>query len=185
MLPEIRELIATKNKRVIRNVAQYFEPADIAEVWTELTLRDRLTFFSALDTKFAADIFEFLKDDHKIELLNKLSTQRRKAILNEMSPDDRTDLFSILPNEEVEKLIPLLEESEQVRARELLSYKGTTAGGLMTTDYISVPENIKIAQVLRELRSKAKEIDFIQNIYIVDGCYLIERFTHSKSFKKS
>jgi len=168
MLPEIRELIATKNKRVIRNVAQYFEPADIAEVWAELTLRERLTFFNALDTKFTTDIFEFLKDDQKIELLNKLSAQRKKAILNEMSPDDRTDLFSILPNEEVEKLIPLLEENEQVRARELLSYKGTTAGGLMTTDYVSAPENIKIAQVLRELRSRAKEIDFIQNIYIVD-----------------
>jgi magnesium transporter len=168
MLPEIKELIASKKKKAIRKVTPYFDPADIAEVWSELTLDEKLIFFNALDKKFATDIFEFLKEDEMIELLNNLDTVRKLKILNEMSPDDRTDLFSILPNEEVEKLIPLLEEDEQIRARELLSYKGNTAGGLMTTDYITVSENMKISQVMRELRNKVKEIDFIQNIYVVD-----------------
>lgn len=168
MLPEIKELIVSKKTRAIRKVASYFEPADIAEVWSELILDEKLVFFNALDKKFATDIFEFLKEDEMIELLNNLDTNRKQAILNEMSPDDRTDLFSILPNEEIEKLIPLLEKDEQARARELLTYKGNTAGGLMTTDCITVPETIKIAQVLKELRTKAKDIDFIQNIYVVD-----------------
>jgi magnesium transporter len=101
-------------------------------------------------------------------LLDNLSMQRKREILNEMSPDDRTDLFAILPATEVEKLIPLLDENEQIRTRELLAYKANTAGGLMTTDFITVSENMKIGQVLRELRSKVKDIDFIQNIYVVD-----------------
>jgi len=169
ILPEIKELIASKKKRALRKIASYFDPADIAEVWVELTLNEKLIFFSALDTKFAADVFEFLKDEQMLELLNNLTLKRKREILNEMSPDDRTDLFEVLPDEEVEKLIPLLEENEQIRTRELLAYKENTAGGLMTTDFINVSENIKIGQVLRELRSKAKDIDFIQNIYVVDN----------------
>jgi len=169
ILPEIKELIASKKKRALRKIASYFDPADIAEVWAELTLNEKLIFFSALDTKFAADVFEFLKDEQMLELLNNLTLKRKREILNEMSPDDRTDLFEVLPDEEVEKLIPLLEENEQIRTRELLAYKENTAGGLMTTDFINVSENIKIGQVLRELRSKAKDIDFIQNIYVVDN----------------
>ncbi|HEC77551.1 MAG TPA: magnesium transporter [candidate division WOR-3 bacterium] len=168
ILPEIKELIAGKKKRVIKKVASYFEPADIADIWQELTLDEQLTLFNAVDTKFAADIFEFLKEDQMIELLNVISAEKKKEILNEMSPDDRTDLFAILPEEETAKLIPLLEEEEQLRARELLAYKQNTAGGLMTTDFITVPEDVKIGYVLRELRQKAKDIDFIQNIYVVD-----------------
>ncbi len=168
ILPEIKELIGTTDKPAIKRVTSYFEPADIAEIWSELSSEEQLILLNALDTKFAADIFEFLKEDQMIELLNRLKTARKKDILNEMSPDDRTDLLALLPEEETEKLLPLLEEEEQVRTRELLAYKENTAGGLMTTDYISVPESASISNVLRELRTKAKDIDFIQKIYIVD-----------------
>lgn len=168
ILPEIKELISSKKKRPIRKVVSYFEPADIAEIWSELTLDEQLILFNALDIKFAADIFESLKEDQMIEILNTVSVEKKKAVLNEMSPDDRTDLFAILPDEETEKLIPLLDEDEQKRTRELLAYKENTAGGLMTTDYITVPEDVKIGYVFRELRNKAKDIDFIQYIYVVD-----------------
>jgi len=168
ILPEIKELLASKQKRTIRKVVSYFEPADIAEVWAEFSVDEKLKLFSVLNTKVAADIFEFLREDQMVELLDNLKTERKVDILNEMSPDDRTDLFAILPAEEVEKLIPLLEPDEQKRARELLAYKANTAGGLMTTDYITVSENVNIASVLKEFRTKAKDIDFIQNIYVVD-----------------
>jgi len=168
LLPEIKELIASKKKGAIRKVTSYFEPADIAEAWSELSLKEQLVLLNAVETKFAADIFEFLKEDQMIELLNNLKVEKKKDILNEISPDDRTDLFASLPREETDKLIPLLEEEEQIRARELLAYKETTAGGLMTTDYITISEDVKVGNALRELRNKARDIDFIQNIYIVD-----------------
>jgi len=168
LLPEIKELLAAKQKRMIRKVVSYFEPADIAEAWTDFTHDERLKLFNMLDTKSAADIFEFLREDQMIELLTSLPTGKMINVLNEMSPDDRTDLFAVLPTEEVEKIIPLLDAEEQKRARELLAYKGNTAGGLMTIDYITVSENANIADALRELRAKGKDIDFIQNIYVVD-----------------
>lgn len=168
ILPEIKELIASKKKRAIRIATSYFEPADIAEVWTELTPHEQLVLFNSLNTRFATDIFEFLSEEQMLELLSKITTTRKKEILNEMSPDDRTDLFASLPEEETESLIPLLDEDEQSRARELLAYKSNTAGGLMTTDFITVPEDTTIAQVLKIVREKAKEIDFINYIYIVD-----------------
>jgi magnesium transporter len=168
ILPEIKELIATRKKRAIRIVTSYFEPADIAEIWPELTSKEQLILFNALNTRFATDIFEFLQVDQMLELLSKITTARKKEILNEMSPDDRTDLFASLPEQETESLIPLLDEEEQSRARELLAYKSNTAGGLMTTDFITAREDITIAQVLKILREKAKEIDFINYIYIVD-----------------
>ncbi|MBN2620719.1 magnesium transporter [candidate division WOR-3 bacterium] len=168
ILPEIRELIASKKKRTIKKVASYFEPADIAEIWLELKTDEQLMLFNALETRFAADIFELLNEEEMIELLHSLSLVRKKEIINEMSPDDRTDLFAMLPEAETSKLIPLLDEDEQIRARELLAYKENTAGGLMTTDLITVSVNEKTGFVMRELRAKAKEIDFIENIYVVD-----------------
>jgi len=174
ILPEIKELLLKKNKRTIKKVASYFEPADIAEIWSELSTGEQLTLFNSVNTKFAADIFEFLEEEEMITLLNSLKLPRKKAVLNEMSPDDRTDLFALLPDEETEKLIPLLDEQEQARTRELLAYKGNTAGGIMTTDFITIPEVVKIGYALRELRSKAKDIDFIQNVYVVDKVHRLK-----------
>ncbi|UCF71007.1 MAG: magnesium transporter [candidate division WOR-3 bacterium] len=168
MLPEIKELLSTRQKRMVRKVVSYFEPADIAEAWSEFSHDERLKLFNILDAKFAADIFEFLREDQMIELLTDLPTAKMISVLNEMSPDDRTDLFAALPTEEVEKIIPLLDADEQKRARELLAYKGNTAGGLMTIDYITIPENANIADAFRELRTRGRDIDFVQNIYVVD-----------------
>ncbi|MBE0433235.1 magnesium transporter [candidate division WOR-3 bacterium] len=174
ILPEIKELLGTKQQRIIRRVLSYFEPADIAEVWSDFTPEERLKLFNILDVKLAADIFEFLEEDQMIELLENLPARRKIAVLNEMSPDDRTDLFAALPAGEVEKIIPLLDLDEQNRARELLAYKANTAGGLMTTDYITVPETANIADALRELRTKGRDIDFIQNIYVVDKVHRLQ-----------
>ncbi len=169
LLPEIKELLFSKNVRLIKRIANFFDPADIAEIWHEFSPEEQLLMLRSVDTRFAADIFEFLKEDQMIELLNFLPVEQKIKILNEMSPDDRTDLFSILPPGETAKLIPLLDENEQIRARELLAYKGNTAGGLMTTEFISVSEDAKVNDVLRVLREKAKDIDFIHNIYLVDN----------------
>jgi len=174
ILPEIKELLATRQKRTIRKVVSYFEPADIAETWAEFTHDERLKLFTILDAKPAADIFEFLHEDQMIELLTDLPTAQMIKVLNEMSPDDRTDLFAVLPTEEVEKIIPLLDTEEQKRARELLAYKGNTAGGLMTIDYITVRDSANIADALKELRMRGRDIDFIQNIYVVDKVHRLQ-----------
>ncbi|UCD04776.1 MAG: magnesium transporter [candidate division WOR-3 bacterium] len=174
ILPEIKELLTTRKKRTIRKVVSYFEPADIAETWSEFTHDERIKLFNILDAKFAADIFEFLREDQMIELITDLPTAKMIKVLNEMSPDDRTDLFAALPTEEVEKIIPLLDTEEQKRARELLAYKDNTAGGLMTIDYITVPDSANIAHALRELRVHGKDIDFIQNIYVVDNVHRLQ-----------
>jgi magnesium transporter len=180
ILPEIKELIATGKKGTIRKVASYFEAADIAEIWSELTTHEQLKLFNALSTRFATDIFEFLREEQMLELLSKITTPRKKEILNEMSPDDRTDLFAVLPDQETESLIPLLDDEAQSRTRELLAYKSNTAGGLMTTDFITVPEDSTIAQVMKILREKAKEIDFINYIYIVDKVNRLKGMLHLK-----
>ncbi len=169
LLIEIKELLAGKNVRMIRKLAGYFEPADIAEIWHEFTLDEQLLLLKSVETKFAADIFDFLKENQMVGLLEILPVEQKIAILNEMSPDDRPDLFSILPPDQTAKLIPLLDENEQIRARELLAYKGNTAGGLMTTEFISVTEEAKISDALRVLRERAKDIDFIHSIYVVDN----------------
>ena len=57
MLPEIKELLTTRKKNTVRKVISYFDPADIAEVWPEFTVDEKLKLFNTLDKKIAADIF--------------------------------------------------------------------------------------------------------------------------------
>ena len=60
------------------------------------------------------------------------------AILNEMSPDDRTALFEELPGPAVKQLMDLLTPPERAIATKLLGYPEESVGRLMTPDYIAV-----------------------------------------------
>jgi Mg/Co/Ni transporter MgtE len=57
------------------------------------------------------------------------------------------------------------EESEDVK--ELLSYREDSAGGIMTTDYVAVPEHWTAAQIIEHLRVVADEIDIVHYIWVV------------------
>jgi len=58
------------------------------------------------------------------------------------------------------------EEAEEVR--ELLEHDEDTAGGLMTTDYVSFPPDMTAEEVMKELRLVAPDIEMIYYLYVVD-----------------
>ncbi len=176
IIPEIKELYMEKEYDKIREVLAYFEPADIAEAWRYLSYEEALAIFTLLDAKFATDVFEHLKTREMIKLLKGLEPSRKVAILNEMLPDDRADLFERIPAEEVKKIINLLRSDESQQARELMGYKSNTAGGIMTVDFITVFLTHRIKKVLSEIRKAARDLDFLHYIYVVD------RFGRLKGF---
>jgi magnesium transporter len=57
---------------------------------------------------------------------------------------------------------------EALDTRALLAYPSTSAGGLMTTEYVSVKSDMSAAQVLERIREEAHDVEMIYYIYVVD-----------------
>ena len=90
------------------------------------------------------------------------------AILNEMSPDDRTALLEEMPSVAARQLIQLLTPEERQIARLLLGYPEGSGGRLMTPDFIAVPADWTVHQVLDFVREHGQDRETLNVIYVVD-----------------
>ena len=129
-LPEIKELIETKDFKGLRDFLRERHPADIVDILRVLDPTERVMGFRLLDKNKTSEVFALFEPVEQEELLKQFTEQHAKEILTEMQPDDRTQLFDELPAHVVEKLLKLLPPLERKEANDLLNYPHNSAGAL-------------------------------------------------------
>ena len=160
--------IASIRLRVPHEGLRQLHPADLASIIDELAPRDRAGILAALDDEAAADAIEEMEPDTQVEVLEDLPPERAADILEEMSPDDAADLVADLSEAARREILPLMEREEADEVAELLGYPEESAGGIMTTEYIAIPQHLSAAQTIDRLRELEPEAETIYYIYIVD-----------------
>jgi Mg/Co/Ni transporter MgtE len=86
-----------------------------------------------------------------------------------MSPDEAADVLGDLPEEKAEELLGLMEHDEQADVVELLPYEDDTAGGLMTTEFVTLPRALTVGEALERLREMAQTPNMIYYLYVVEA----------------
>ena len=168
LIPEIRSLIAARDFAGLRELFSEWPPADVAEVIVDMPEDDRVIIFRVLPAALAADVFEYLDVDAQQSLLHCMAHEQVVAILNEMSPDDRTALLEEMPSVAARQLIQLLTPEERRVARALLGYPEGSVGRLMTPDFVAVRENWTVKDVLDYVREHGQDSETLNFIYVVD-----------------
>ncbi|HEY5895860.1 MAG TPA: magnesium transporter [Chthoniobacterales bacterium] len=166
--PEIREMIAQRDFNALRTGFLEWPPADLAELLTDLPQEEQVIIFRVLPSSVAADTFEYLDVDVQTRLIHAMGQEQVAAILNEMSPDDRTTLLEELPANVVSQLLRLLTPRERAVAQSLLNYPESSVGRLMTPNFVSVRESWTVAQVLDHIRRHGADSETLNVIYVVD-----------------
>src|SRR5207245_223116 len=132
-------------------------PADLAEVILDMDDDDQVIVFRVLPAALAADVFEYLDVEAQQQLLRAMAHEQVVAILNEMSPDDRTALLEEMPSAAARQLIRLLTPDERRIAQSLLGYPEGSVGRLMTPDFIAVHEDWSVQEVLDYVRENGQD----------------------------
>jgi len=154
--------------KVPRSRIANLHPADIAEILSDLTPRAGGALIGSLDNEIVADTLEEFEPESQASMLSTFDDERAADVLEAMTPDDAADLLNRLPPERREELLRLMEAEEEEEVRELLAYAEDTAGGLMTTEYVTVPPHITAAEAIELLRQKAREAETIFYVYVTD-----------------
>jgi magnesium transporter len=163
MLEETPEAIAAETEEL--------HAKDLATVAEALPREMLAPFLSALPVERAADVLEYLNDDLRTEVLETMSTRQAAELVTEMTPDDRADALEGLEETTTEEILSEIPAAERAETEKLLAYEPDTAGGLMTTEFVSVSEDtpveVALAAVRRIARSERREA--MNTIYTTDA----------------
>jgi CBS domain-containing protein len=105
------------------------------------------------DPELTADVFEELEPEHQVEFLESRSDDETAQLLAHMAPDDAADLLNELDQERRRPVLDLMPPNEGQKLRRLLEHNPTTAGGLMSPDYIAVERGTSLSQALHRVRT--------------------------------
>jgi magnesium transporter len=144
-------------------------PADIADILEQLDVEDAGAMLDRLDTETAADTLNEVEPTLQYELLSELDPERASDLLEILPPDDAADILADIPAEEVERLLSLMPAYEAQPIRDLLRYGEETAGGIMTTEVLSLSQELTIEEALVYLRQHSAHLEMIYYLYIVDS----------------
>ena len=96
--------------------------------------------------------------------------ERAADLLEEMDPDDAADLLGSLEDADRSNLLDLMTDEDSTEMEKLLAYPEDAAGGIMTTEYATLPLGLMASQAPDYLRqsANAQEDETMYYVHIVD-----------------
>ncbi len=175
-IEDLRDLIAAKDEEALVKLLEELHPADIAEIYEELTIDEAKFIYFLTDDDTAADVLTELEEDDRKKFLASLPSEViAKRFIDNMDSDDAADIIGEMDDDRQQEVLSHLDDvSTAGDIADLLTYDEDTAGGLMAKELIKVKENWNIPTCLRSMRRQAEEIDEVYYVYVVDSDGLLK-----------
>lgn len=169
-IERIENLIDEHNEEGAREEINRLHPADIAELFQSLNLKQAEYAFNLIaDNEKKADVLMELDEEDRKKLLEGMDSKEIGQFIDLLDTDDAVDLIQELDEEDRDEVIQNIDDVEQAgNIVDLLKYDEDTAGGLMGTEMIVVNENLSMPDCIREMRHQAEDLDEIYYVYVVD-----------------
>lgn len=167
---EIEEIVAAQDADYLDQYLQRLNPAEVARAISRLDEDTQAGVLTLLEPEDAADLIEELSDVQGADLIEDLPAEQAALIVDEMESDVRVDLLQELDKEDAEAILARMDPLEAANARKLLAYAADTAGGIMITEFLAYEMDMKVADVLEDLRKNVEIYSDlnIQYIYVVN-----------------
>jgi magnesium transporter len=164
----VLEKIRNRRWSQVREELDDIHQSEVANIIDDLPEAERTVVFRLLPEEKSTSIFEYLEPEVQQDIVKSLGKREVAAILNDMSPDDRTAFLGKLPDIILKDTLNLLTDEERQVASSLLGYDENTVGRLMTPYYIQVHKDWTVSQVFDHIRRVGKKAETLNVIYIVD-----------------
>jgi len=152
----------------LAEVAAQMRSADLAEALNQLPRAAAAKVVANLPFHVAVQVLDEPEMECEDEILALLSEPAAAQLVEAMSADRQADVFRAMPEEQRAKLIRALEPDTQAALKELLRYPPETAGGIMTTELVSVPASWTVEQTLRHISSVGRAKETVYAVYVHD-----------------
>ncbi|MBF8223611.1 magnesium transporter [Halomonas sp. 328] len=147
--------------------------ADIGEILEDIAEEEQgAVRFQALMERLPierrANVLGYLPAELQLAWAAQISDDALLLVLEEMSSDERADLFNLFDEDRREGLLRRMAKQEREELKRLASYEEGTAGAIMTSDYVAIPSGMTVSQALMRVRQTAPDAETVYQLYIVE-----------------
>ena len=148
--------VPTARRRLELGKIRKLHPAQLADLLEQASEDEGKEIFGALqaDPEFEADVVEEMEPNRRREALREKTDNELGELLGTMEPDDAVDMLLSLDQDRRENVLALIPKPQQKDVKRLLLYHPDTAGGIMTTDFITVRSSDTVEACCEALRLK-------------------------------
>lgn len=169
----ILELLEAKKYSKARDEILKYNNVDIAEILEEvieeLGMEKAIILFRTLPKAVSAEVFAYLPLDDQVDIISGITDREIKHIIDELDFDDMIDVLEELPANVVDKILEKTSKEERKLINTFLNYPETSAGSLMTPDYISLRKNMTVAEALAYIKKEGMDSETVYTCYIKDA----------------
>ncbi|MBI4052244.1 MAG: CBS domain-containing protein [Elusimicrobia bacterium] len=151
-----------------RQLAQ-IPSAGFREVMLDMDIYQRTALFKSLNPDLRAQVFKDFDTDTQQKLLGNLDLSEAAFVLSRTPADQATDILERLPSPVSEKLLSLMETSHARKLSTLLGYTSDSAGGIMTTEMITLPGSAKVRDVVQVFKQAPESLEATTFIFLTEN----------------
>lgn len=175
LLEEIQTALVNDHSEAIFKMMREHHPADIVLELEDLSDEDVLKFVSFISDKSLASILETqISDELQVKIVEAVPFARILNVFTYMSQDDIVDILGNLTLPQRKQFLNMMKNRDSDDIERLLAYDPETAGGLMTTEFIALNENLTVKEAFETIRKIAPEKEVIETLFVVDAKTLLK-----------
>jgi magnesium transporter len=163
--PELLYLLAGDHAE-LAEVAGQMRSADLAEALNSLPRDAAARVVATLPYDLAVQVLDQPEMECEDEILARMPPDTAAHLIEAMSADRQADVFREMDEAERSRLIRALDADTQATLTDLLRYSPHTAGGIMTTEFVSVPSSWTVERALRHIHEVGRAKETVYAIYI-------------------
>ncbi|CEL12451.1 Magnesium transporter MgtE [Candidatus Portiera aleyrodidarum] len=169
IFPELIKALSKKDYKKIKYLLKYFRSADIADLISRKSNNFILKILNSQNLKRKADIFSYLPKDKQFEITKKLKNEEIIKLFVKMNSDDSADVFKMFEPIRRENILRSMAHKVREDIIKLSSYEDGSAGAIMTSKYVVIPEKLNVLQALNKIKQTAPDAETIYQVYVLDN----------------
>jgi magnesium transporter len=143
-------------------------PADLAELIDELDPEGRIALFSRIPPEMRAETISEVAPEAWTALLESVGPHELRSLFESLEVDDAADILAGLSREDAREILAEIEPEDRREIAALMEYDAESAGGIMTTDLVSVAAHITCDEAIVTVRQRGREVQDFHTVYVAD-----------------
>lgn len=169
----LKKLIDEKDYKQLYNFFLDLNAIDIAELFSDINKKERIMVFRMLSKEKAAEVFAYLQNDIKQSFVSSFTDEEMLSIIENMFTDDVVDFLEDMPANFVKSLLSKVSTETRNKINHILNYPVNSSGSIMTVEYISLNQHMKVSEALSVIRKYGEKCETVYTCYVTDKHKLI------------